>query len=437
MARPTITYNASTGSDTAASGAGPATAVTGTGAAYSGDGAGGGTQTIITLTNTPDLSGVATDGSTALWLNTASGERHLFRITAVDDGADTVTVFPAPDTAINSGSAVDYAIGGKRQTLEADSTNPDWDDVYSGWTFELEAGTYTVTSSITAPSSTGNHTDGPFTITSSNPGTVQPVIDRTGSFNTVTPDASSEYALIGLKFTRSSGSSAHGAIHGNGAIIVKQCEFDGNGMDTVIDGGTAGILFVSDSEIYGANASAGSSHGIDADGTTAFKFTMFRTSIHDCDGHGVYANVGARDAHILISNLIYDNTDSGLLVANVGSSNSMLVYSNNLFYGNSGDGFEISDSTGDDAAWISFDHNTMVSNGGYGANVAADQINIFASNSNNHYHGNTSGGRNNLPAGTNDTSGDPLFTSVTDGSENFTPASGSPLLDAGIAAPTS
>lgn len=437
MARPTITYNASTGSDTAASGAGPATAVTGTGAAYSGDGAGGGTQTIITLTNTPDLSGVATDGSAALWLNTASGARHLFRITAVNDGADTVTVHTAPDTAINSGSAVDYAIGGKRQTLEADTSNADWDDVESGWTLELEAGTYTIASSIAPSSNTGDHTNGPFTIRSSNPGTVLPVIDRTGSFNSFHPSTGSEVILRGLKFTRSSGSSSHGAVHGNGVVVVDQCEIDGTGMDTVIDGASCAILVVTDSEIYGANASAGNSHGIDADGTTGFKGHFERNSIHDCDGAGVYANLSSYDSLTMLSNIIYDNTDSGINIAFAGSTSTVMSICKNLMHGNDGDGFEVSDSTGNDTSWFTFSQNTMVSNGGYGANVAADQINTFAANSNNHYHGNTSGDRNNLPAGTNDTSGDPLFTSVTDGSEDFTPASGSPLLDAGIAAPTS
>ena len=36
-----------------------------------------------------------------------------------------------------------------------------------------------------------------------------------------------------------------------------------------------------------------------------------------------------------------------------------------------------------------------------------------------------------MPAGEDDTSGDPLFTSTTDGAEDFTPLAGSPLIDAG------
>lgn len=143
MSEITVSYNASTGSNTAASGAGPATAVTGTSAAYSGDGAGGGTQTVITFTNTPDLSGVAVDD--VLYLNVSAGETYLFEITAVDDGADTVTVDVAPDTAINSGSAVSYAIGGKRAGPRRSGTENDFAMARNGWTFSLDDGTYDLT----------------------------------------------------------------------------------------------------------------------------------------------------------------------------------------------------------------------------------------------------------------------------------------------------
>src|SRR5574343_971677 len=107
MALPNIVFNASTGSDTAASGAGPASAVTGTAAAHTN----GSASTTITLTNSPDLSGVATDGSHCLWMDTASG-RQFSKITGADDAANTVTVEDSFNIA--SASAVNYAIGGKR-----------------------------------------------------------------------------------------------------------------------------------------------------------------------------------------------------------------------------------------------------------------------------------------------------------------------------------
>ena len=111
--RAAIVFNNSTGSDTAASGLGPATAITGTAAAHTN----GSANTTITLTNSPDLSGVQTGD--LLWLKTASG-RQYSPIASADNTAKTVTV----DSSFNiaSGSAVNYAIGGKRATLDhADS----------------------------------------------------------------------------------------------------------------------------------------------------------------------------------------------------------------------------------------------------------------------------------------------------------------------------
>lgn len=87
MAVPTINFDNVEGSDTAASGAGPSTAKFGTAAA-----------TAITLSSQiaffegspPDLSGVATDGSHLVWIDTSSG-RFFHQITAKKDSQQTDT----------------------------------------------------------------------------------------------------------------------------------------------------------------------------------------------------------------------------------------------------------------------------------------------------------------------------------------------------------
>src|SRR5688500_18477061 len=101
----TILFNSSTGSDTAASGAGPATALTGTAASYSGSG--------FTLDGSPDLSGVVA-GTAILYVATSTG-RKFFDITSVDDGANTVTVVTAP---AGTATGLTWAIGGKRATFD-------------------------------------------------------------------------------------------------------------------------------------------------------------------------------------------------------------------------------------------------------------------------------------------------------------------------------
>lgn len=127
MATPTITFSNASGSDIAASGAGPATALSGTSASFTGS--------VVTLDGSPDLSGVATDGSHVLWLQTTTG-RQFFTINAVDDGADTVTLDDAP---AGTATGLTWGIGGKRKTLDnADSRLLFSADLKEGWIVELE-----------------------------------------------------------------------------------------------------------------------------------------------------------------------------------------------------------------------------------------------------------------------------------------------------------
>lgn len=111
MAEPAILFNTSTGSDSLSSGAGPTASINGTSAAHTN----GSSTTTITLTNSPDLSQIAVDGSACIWLKTASG-RQFSKITGVDNINKTITAEDAFN--ITSGSAVNYAIGGKRATWE-------------------------------------------------------------------------------------------------------------------------------------------------------------------------------------------------------------------------------------------------------------------------------------------------------------------------------
>jgi hypothetical protein len=139
MALPVILVDSATGSDSAASGAGPATALTGTAAAS--DVAG----TLITLDGSPDLSGVATDGSAVLWFNdTASGAVTFTKITATDNGADTVTVTPAVTGSL---SGKTWAIGGKRASIFSTTSNKllertgsNIGDLLAGWAIEMASG---------------------------------------------------------------------------------------------------------------------------------------------------------------------------------------------------------------------------------------------------------------------------------------------------------
>lgn len=82
--------------------------ITGTGAAHTN----GSDSSTITLTNSPDLSGVsfANKNDWMILLSLAGGD-EWFDVESVDDGADTVTLKAAEGTVnIGSGSAVDYVL---------------------------------------------------------------------------------------------------------------------------------------------------------------------------------------------------------------------------------------------------------------------------------------------------------------------------------------
>ena len=226
MALPTLTYNASSGSDTAASGAGPTTAISGSSAAHTG----GSSSTTITLTGSPDLSGVATDGSAAIWIAQSSA-RRLSKITSVNNTAKTVVVEDAFNIA--SGSAKNYAIGGKRQTLDADTGNTDPADWKEGWTVEFDEGTYTVQAAIACLG--GTAATGPTVLRASSSATSNPIIRTEGSGYDlfVLADTASSFVFKGLTLdTATSGGSGDVGIQLNAVDMHAQiinCTFTTEG----------------------------------------------------------------------------------------------------------------------------------------------------------------------------------------------------------------
>jgi len=99
MAFPVIRVNSATGSDTTASGAGPDTAVSGSSAVTNATG--------VELRDNPDLSGVLTDGSHALFVNnTTAGQRNFTRITGVRNTTSTTGTMTASNVDLSLPSEI-------------------------------------------------------------------------------------------------------------------------------------------------------------------------------------------------------------------------------------------------------------------------------------------------------------------------------------------
>ncbi len=395
MAYPVVRYAASGGSDTAASGAGPTTAVTGSSAAHTG----GVSSTTITLTNTPDLSGVASDGSAALWLNTSSGSRHLSKITAVDDGADTVTVEDSFNIA--AGSAVDYAIGGSRQTLENDSSNRDVQDYKNGWRAEFDAGTYNMTAMWSLPGA-GTAQGIPWCGFVAKSGAASRPIINMNANTWCFVGGGNGFRLYceGLKFTDGGSASTNAAVlvasRTNAAIRFVDCVFNMTAAYYQIQLNNPSSYVFED--CYFVDGPARSHISCAGGGLVMQNCWIEGKSSASYDSMFVAGSCNIR-------NCVFEgNAGVGPLLGMRWGSGQASIVENCVFHDGGGDGIEVDFNT-----YVQSDHifrnNIFTENAGYGINIDAagvDAEGVPGMFDYNAFRNNTSGNYNNATGGAND-----------------------------------
>lgn len=227
--------------------------------------------------------------------------------------------------------------------------------------------------------------------------------------------------LQDIHLTRTAGGSDEGYKSGSGtkSIVFVRCAVSGgwtNGWETD----------VSDC-IYIDCEASGCTTGYDVGGDAC----LFGCRAHDNTGDGFFSS--ATEANY-VGCASYDNGADGF---DVGASNDGVSFYKCVAYGNSSDGFEI-----DDTDHITVVNCTSCANGGYGYNYTGTGTWTITFGFNHSPTGvqnefNTSGPTNELGDWADqgiggNIDGDPLFTSVVDGSEDFTPATGSPLINSGF-----
>lgn len=370
---PTFTFNNASGSDTAASGNGPATAVSGTAASYSGS--------VVTLDGSPDLSAVTTDH--ILWLGTSTG-RQFFTLSAVDDGADTVTTVDAP---AGTATGLNWGIGGKRKTLDNADSRQLFSDATSGWIVELEDD-QTLTSSALTVSANGT-SPSPIQIVSDTPGTTRTI---TQSANTSCLDLTGNYlALKWLKLQNSNvtKTSANGVRVSNAAgKAIVNCII-GDATNQLLNG----IIRTSSSP----------------------KIQVYGCEIQHCTSRGIYLQGGAADVYMAYC-YVHDNGSDGVAKP----EGSYFMATNSIFTDNGGDGVDVRASAwgyvvnctfdGNTSAGLTLDsayatthviaNNIFTNNGTYGLVMDATITNADAAIIDNNNFGTTGSG-----AGTNNSSG--------------------------------
>lgn len=397
MALPVISFNAGTGSDTAASGAGPATALSGTGGATTN------TSTSIDLSvDAPDLSGVATDGSATIWINTTAGLQH-FKITGVNNGTKIVTVANAAG-ATNSGKQ--WGIGGKRNNLNATSNRLLLStDIKPGWIVEIEDAQSLTSSALTCGVS-GDTTSGPIIVRGKS-GVDHPVITSSAdaSIFSLSSINNWQFQNLQLKNTNATRSAAYGAdLRGTGLVFRDVVFGDATNKLTsalVRSGGNVQATLV-DCEIKNCTGS-----GV-ALSNTSFFVSAIGCYIHDCTSHGIQFTDNATIAHCIICGNGGDGINQGVV-----SDAGFVRITNNTVYNNTGDGLDTSSGAWPDMFIM---NNSFSTNGNYGWRATSGQLAHGYCDFNNYYN-NTSGTILNATAGANDTAVDPTFTNA--GSADF------------------
>lgn len=222
---------------------------------------------------------------------------------------------------------------------------------------------------------------------------------------------------VRFEHIRLTGGPRHGAIQktGDGADFIN-CRFDNN----------AGHGFYSESVsshviCLACEVDNNTQSGFHMNSSGRGPFELVACSIHDNGNYGAWfseegANTGAFGC------LIYDNSSHGVQLDD-GSVQRCTIYNNG------GDGVYVR-TTHPNPQTVAL--NSIVANGGYGIRVetAGALSNVVIDY--NHFYNNVSGETNAAatPGGSNQ-SGDPKFASTANGSEDFTPASDSPLVGNG------
>lgn len=355
MAVPTILVNSSTGSDSAASGAGPATAKTGS--------AGVSTGTTVVLDGSPDLSGVATDGSHVLFFNdTTSGNRNFAAITGkANSGTPTAQVTVALAFAVTTKA---WAIGGKRASvygsLRLVDNNGTDADAQAGWTVQMESG-HTETFGGRLDVRVSGTTVGAFTLQGDPAASVTPVITTP---NDIVPrqnfQAYKYFSIVG------SGGPANGFIELAGYIRYESLTFSsfsggisldlsGGGNDQVINctftANAHAISVSQDTQIIGNYCVSQTGSAIKCNTQPLTGLLIYDNLITGAGAEGIQLDQSRSDLYAgvhIIANTIDSCTADGIKYVSTangaGNSEGALCVINNILSNNGGYGLNV-DST--------------------------------------------------------------------------------------------
>jgi hypothetical protein len=424
VALPTIIVNSATGSDTAASGAGPGDGTT-SGSALTGSSAStSGTGLVVTLDGSPDLTPVATDGSHVIFLNdSTAGNRNFGKITAKDNVGKTVTVADAFGLSL-SGKA--WAIGGKRASIGGTTSSKLFDnnsaagDAMPGWTVKMESGHAETLSATLNTRRSGDTTSGPIVLCGASGAATPPILTFSNNGNALVVRANSvnltDFELQNSNATKTSSvaitSTTSGGIN----------RFSGLKISHSTNKFWQGILIGASGQVV-ENCETGycANIGISLSNTTTGD--VVNSWIHDCGSDGIQVSGGNGGARCFLWNIVEKNSGNGIqLNASAGGASASCVIGNTL-YNNTSDGLLVTGNANGQWLGIKIINNISANNGGYGYNFSSISDAAIRACAvllkNNDSYANTSGATN--PGSITDWIGDPALNPqfVNTGADNF------------------
>ena len=417
MALPIIIVDSATGSDTAASGAGPGDGTT-SGSALTGSSASTSSNGLtVTLDGSPDLSGVATDGSHVIYLaDTTAGARNFGKITAKDNSAKTVTVSDAFGLSLSGKS---WAIGGKRQKIGSTTSAKLFDnnsaagDAMAGWIIELQSGHSEATNQIICRRS-GNTTSGPVTVRGQANYTTMPKLTGSSIFRQL----NSTYLVIERLHFECTASGGY-AIQGSSQYLsVIDCKFTRTSTFTWLQC----IAASSGTSIRGCEISYATTGISGNDGLNVTNNYIH----HNTTG----ISTASSYAQYIAFNILYANSGDGINSGQSSNELRSIKIVHNTIDANGGDGIEFTASVGDSLINLVVMNNILSNNGGYGLNFSnASMTDTYMQVyrpliSGNNTYNNTSGAYknntavysyNNCPWADSDSGANPSYTNASGG----------------------
>ena len=370
--KPVIKYNADSGSDTLASGAGPDVAVTGTNGEIL-------TSNTVDLHGTFDLTGVGDDGTDVFWFDSTSGRKRLYPIESFTGGVSTCTGLAFGDFSGTAEAGRDWAIGGVRKTLTSNArTDPR--DSGAGWTLELQDSTaeYVLTSACIT--FTGDLVQGPVTIRAASGAT--PVVSWTS--NTFAFQSSSYLVLENLTITNTTSIStfANAVLVASGKFArMLGCTMDSQRAVSINDGRAV---------LIDCDVTAGDFGLLSAKNTN--QITVIGSGMHDCGSAGLYMQDDWDGSFSAWSSVFENNANRGLILGVNGSLVKSVSVRNCVFNGNTLAGFEFFKTVAITSGPVVLTNNVFSGNSTYGIKVGqSTSVDLITYNNNNAYFNNTSG----------------------------------------------